>query len=181
MNVLYGGRYRRRFERIAEVVGAEVDSVCELCFGDTIFAAWCRDREIAWTGIDLNPGFCARARSQGFRVLEGDVLEATLPRVDACVMIGSLYHFIDRLDALFDAVFASSCRFLVSEPVRNLSSRAGPVGWLARRSADPGDGRAMLRFDEPGLRSAFDEQAGRLGLCLEIHSVDRDLLAELSR
>src|SRR6186997_1587632 len=93
MNLLYKGRYRARFEDITGLLENGTRSVCDLCFGDTVIAEWCRSRGIEWTGVDLNPHFCSRARRKGFRVLEGDLLTLDLPAADVFVMAGSLYHF----------------------------------------------------------------------------------------
>lgn len=180
MNALYAGGYAERFGRITALLGSEVSSICEPCFGDTLIADWCRRHDIRWTGVDVNPRFCARARRQGHEVLEGDLLGVDLPVADVYVMAGSLYHFHDRLPALFDAVFGHTDRFLLSEPIRNLSSRSGALGWLARRGADPGAGDARFRFDPESLPRALRSEAERLGLTVRIVSRDRDLLAEIA-
>lgn len=154
-------------------------SVCELCFGDTIIAERCRARGIRWTGVDLNPTFCMKARERGFDVIEGDLFAADLPKADACVMAGSLYHFHHKLETLFETIFSRIGLFILSEPVRNLSLRPGLVGWLARRAANPGNGRAPFRFDAVRLESALRELERSRGYAWKIVSVDRDLVAEI--
>lgn len=178
MTVLYRGGYRDRFRSVLELLDGAA-TVCELCFGDTILAEACRDRGIRWTGVDINPGFCARAGERGFPVVEGDVLEVELPAAEAYVMAGSLYHFHDRLGELLDRVFEHTSRFVLSEPVRNLSSTSGPLGWTARRLSDPGDGGGRFRYDEEGLRGALEEECGVRGLSWRVEDVGRDLLAVL--
>src|SRR6185369_996859 len=42
MNLLYSGKYYRRFTDIVDSMGSGVSSVCDLCFGDTVIAEWCR-------------------------------------------------------------------------------------------------------------------------------------------
>ena len=76
MNLLYSGGYRQRFCRVCDLLGDDVSSVCDLCFGDTMIAAWCRERGVSWVGFDINRHFCDRARGLGFEVGEGDILEA---------------------------------------------------------------------------------------------------------
>jgi hypothetical protein len=181
MNLLYKGRYRARFEDITRLLEKDARSVCDLCFGDTVIAEWCRSRGIEWTGVDLNPHFCSRARRRGFSVLEGDLLTLDLPTADVFVMAGSLYHFHDRLSQLFDSVLHRTGRFIISEPVRNLSAQAGVLGWWARRSANPGDRPAAFRYDERTLVDAIHHQQERHGFAFETISSDRDMLLEIER
>lgn len=181
MNLLYAGRYRQRFADVIALLGPDVRSVTDLCFGDTVIADWCRERGVAWTGIDLNPTFCATATARGHRAVHGDLFAADLPAADVFVMAGSLYHFHDRLPELFDRIWAKSGRFVLSEPVRNLSSMKGPVGWWARRSANAGDGHAEFRFTEATLLAAIRDEQARHPLDVRVVSVGRDALVELRR
>jgi len=181
MSILYGGAYRRRFRDIIDLLGTDVRSVCDLCFGDTIVADWCRSHGVEWTGVDLNPHFCARARKQGFRVLEGDLFSVDIPPADVFIMAGSLYHFYDRLPRLFDLVWQRTDRFILSEPVRNISSQPGPLGWWARRSANPGDGEAVFRYDDKTLLQALTHQQGTAPFELRVVSSRRDMLVTLER
>ena len=176
MNLLYAGRYRRRFRDIVDLIGEDTRSVCDLCFGDTMIADWCRGRGIRWTGVDLNPHFCARARRAGHHVIEGDLFAVDVPTADVFVMAGSLYHFHDRLSRLFDLVWRHTGSFVLSEPVHNLSAQKGPIGWWARRSADPGDGLATFRYDGHALLEALREQQRRQEFAFRVVSVDRDML-----
>ena len=181
MNVLYAGAYRRRFRDVCSLIEQEARSVCELCFGDTLVAEWCRSRGIKWTGVDLNPRFCARARAQGFDVIEGDLLALSPPRADVFIMVGSLYHFHERLSELFDLVWSRTGTVVLSEPVRNLSSQPGPIGWWARRSANPGNREAGFRYTEDSLREALDAQRKRHTFDIRPISVQRDMLMLLHR
>jgi hypothetical protein len=180
MNVLYAGGYMKRFEDVIAQIG-EARSVCDLCFGDTLVAEWCRTHSVAWTGIDLNSTFCARARRAGFNVVEGNLLALDLPDADVFVMAGSLYHFHDHLAELLEMVWRHTSRLVVSEPIRNLSSSGGVIGWGARRSANPGDGHARFRYDERTLRRALAEVQGRQNFTVRTISVDRDILLVLQR
>lgn len=181
MNLLYAGRYRQRFTDVIAVLGNDVRSVTDLCFGDTVIADWCRKRGAAWTGVDLNPTFCATAAQRGHRVVQGDLFATDLPAADVFVMAGSLYHFHDRLPELFDRIWAKTGRFVLSEPVRNLSSMGGPIGWWARRSANAGDGHAEFRFTEATLLDAIRQEQARHPLDVRVVSVGRDALVELRR
>jgi Methylase of polypeptide chain release factors len=181
MNVLYFGGYRRRFDNVIALLGAHETSVCDLCFGDTIIADWCAANRTMWTGVDLNPSFCARARKRGHHVIEGDLLSVALPSADVYVMAGSLYHFHDRLPAVFDRVWQRTGRWILSEPVRNLSSDDGVLGRLAKRSANPGDGHAAFRYTERTLLDALREQQQRHDLTCRVVSIDRDMLVVMER
>lgn len=179
MNLLYGGKYRRRFDDVIAVLGPDVRSVVDLCFGDTVVADWCRERGIAWTGVDLNATFCATAVQRGHRAVHDDLFAVDLPRADVFMMAGSLYHFHDQLPALFDRIWAKTSRMVLSEPVRNLSSLGGPIGWWARRSADAGDGHAAFRFTEATLIAALEREQARHPFDYRVVSVGRDALVEL--
>jgi hypothetical protein len=181
MSLLYGGRYHARFQDITRLIGPDTQSVCDLCFGDTWLADWCRSHGIRWTGVDLSPNFCARARNKGFDVIQGDLLALDLPPADVFIMAGSLYHFHDRLSQLFEAVFQRTGRLILSEPVRNLSSRRGVIGWWAKRSANPGNRPATFRYDAGTLLEALKRQQARHGFAFRTISSDRDMLIELER
>jgi len=181
MNLLYQGRYRQRFVDIVELLWPRVHSVCDLCFGDILIAEWCRTRGIHWLGIDLNHGFCERARRRGFDVIEGDLLALDFPDKDVFIMAGSLYHFHSTISVLFDRILDHTDRFILSEPIRNLSSQGGVMGWWAQRSANPGRGHAVFRYNEQSLLEAVREQQGRKGFTYRVASVNRDMLIEIKR
>ena len=181
MNVLYAGGYRQRFRDVIAQLDATAGSVCDLCFGDTVIADWCSTHGRQWTGVDINPHFCSRARRLGHHVIEGDLLSVELPSSDTFVMAGSLYHFHDRLPALFEAVWRRTDRWVLSEPVRNLSTQDGVVGRWARRSANPGDRHASFRFTEETLLDALRDQQRRREFACRVVSVGRDMLVVLER
>jgi hypothetical protein len=181
MTVLYAGGYRRRFRDVIDQFDERTTSICDLCFGDTIIADYCRAHRIMWTGVDLNRGFCERASRSGHAVICADLFAADLPRADVYVMAGSLYHFHDRLSDLFDIVWQRTTRFILSEPVRNLSAGPGLLGRLARRSANPGDRHAGFRYGEASLREAIRAQQARHAMTTKVISIKRDLLLVMER
>lgn len=180
MTLLYKGRYYRRFRKIVELMEPSVGSVCDLCFGDTFIAEWCRARGISWIGIDHNHHFCERARKRGFGVIESDLFGLEFPDADVFVMAGSLYHFHDRLPLLFKRILAHTDRFILSEPIRNLS-QLGVLRWWAKRSAEPGSGDSEFRYNEQSLLEALRQQQNRQGFTYRVVSKDRDILIEINR
>ena len=51
-----------------------------------------------------------------------------------------------------------SCnRFIISEPIKNLSSNPGLLGWIARKSANAGQGDEVFRFSELTLIDKINE------------------------
>lgn len=181
MNLLYGGRYHQRFVNIFKLIGSRARSVCDLCFGDTVIAEWCASRDIRWMGVDLNPHFCERARKRGFDAREGDIFSLKLPNADVFIMGAALYHFHTRLSDLIDLVFSHSNRFILSEPIQNLSSRNDLIGRWARRSRNPGNGDAEFLYNEQSLLQALDEQKTRKGFDYRVVSVNRDILIDITR
>lgn len=180
MNLLYKGRYSQRFLNILKLIGNEVHSVCEPCFGDTAIAEWCTARGIQWTGIDCNHHFCQRARKHGFNAIESDLFALEMSDADLFIMAGSLYQFHDRLSLLFDLILSHTGRFILSEPIRNLSSRQGLIGWWAKRSANPGSGHAPFRYNEQSLLDALQGQKRRKGFNFRVVSSNRDMLIEIN-
>jgi hypothetical protein len=178
MIALYRTDYWRRTRQVAALLGG-CKSVVELCFGDARLAESCSRAGSAWTGVDFNPVFCREARGRGFSVIEADFWEAELPPADAYVMMAALYHFHDRLPEFFDRVFAGTRHFVLSEPIRNLSSGNGTLARAAQRFSNPGDGAARFRYDEESLRLALAREALRLDVGVHEISQRRDMLVEL--
>jgi hypothetical protein len=137
----------------------------------------CSRCAIRWTGVEVNRYFCERARHAGHAVIEGDLFSVDLPHADVFTMAAALYHFHDCLPQLFDRVFSRTRRFIVSEPVRNVSS--GALGRWAKYVANPGTGHATFRYDAESLLAALRAQQQRLGCELHVISVHRDMLVEM--
>lgn len=160
MNLIYTGSYRERFEKIIETIEKEKPkSVTELCFGDTVIAAWCRSKNISWHGVDINENFVARAIKNGFSAERKDIaLIEHMPAGDLFIISGSLYHFnVVQRKNIFEKIFAVADRLIISEPVSNLSSKKGVIGFLARRSANAGKGEEQFRFNPETFIEMLDE------------------------
>ena len=177
MNVLYSGRYKRRFEEVIALVGPDDRNVLELCFGDTYIAEFCRDTARTWTGLDINQDFIEFAQRKGHDARMADISSMeSLPPADVCIMMGSLYHFNQNTANLFHKMLSSSNRLIISEPVRNLSSRSGVIGKMARYSANAGKGHEHFRFSRTTLISKMDEIRQEVDFTYEIISENRDIL-----
>jgi SAM-dependent methyltransferase len=153
MRLLYGRHARTRLSAVAALIPPG-SSVVELCCGPGML---CRDlhaRRTEFLGLDINPRFVEAVRRAGARAEVRDVSEdAPLPPADIVVMQASLYHFLPAPEHVVGRMLAAARRqVIVSEPIRNLSSSGlAPLGALARRGADPGDGTGTERFDEASL------------------------------
>jgi len=160
MNLIYGGNYKQRFEKIIEIMErVNPKLVLELCFADTIIADYCKHKNITWEGYDLNENFVKRAMRLGYHAKCQDVLLATnFKKNDLCIISGSLYHFnADERLALVKKILASTSQLLISEPIINLSAQKGLMGYIARRSASIGKGNENFRYNEKSLKATLDE------------------------
>ena len=180
MNLIYVGRYRDRFMNIINLIGPDVRSLCDLCFGDTIIAERCRSRGIHWTGIDLNHHFCRRARKQGFNAIGGDLFSLEHTNADVYIMAGSLYHFHTKISSLFDLILSHTNRFILSEPIQNLSSMDGMFGWWAKHTANPGSGNTLFRYNKQTLLETLRNEQKRKGFEFRVVSINRDILVEIN-
>ena len=159
MSFLYIGGYKDRFRNVENLL--EVDSnssLNELCFGDIYLAKWCYKNKVNWEGIDINDNFVRFALNQGFSArcinLRGF---PKLRKSSVIIIMGSLYHFEDILPMLIDYIMQSCNRFIISEPIKNLSSNPGLLGWIARKSANAGQGDEVFRFSELTLIDKINE------------------------
>lgn len=153
MNLIYTGSYAKRFKTITAVLSQKKpSSVLELCFGDTYIAEYCKSHNIKWQGIDINEGFVNNALVKGFNAIQGDLLGTNFDKADMVLISGSLYHFAPgHVEELFEKVFKITSMFLISEPVKNLSSDGGLIGFIAKRSANAGKGNEHFRYTEETL------------------------------
>jgi hypothetical protein len=164
MNVLYTFGYQKRLDRIISIMnGYAPERVLELCFADTYIAHYCRANQIEWTGLDINPAFVAHAKKDRFDAAEADLLKTgPLPAADLCIISGSLYHFHDQLADFLQRVLIASPVVIVSEPVVNLSSSKGIVGWMAQKLSNAGKGKEDFRFTAATLQDALNQLSSPL-------------------
>lgn len=154
MNTLYMGNYYRRYLPICELIKG---NVLELCFGDTIIADFCKKNNIQWKGIDINERFVDIARKKGFNAECDSVLSAKAFSVaETCVISGSLYHFHNNLEELFEKMLKCAPVLIISEPVINLGNCNGIIGKLAKSSATINGEKQTFRYTEKSLIDALN-------------------------
>jgi hypothetical protein len=155
MNLLYRGRYRKRFHCVENCLGQS--DVVELCFGDIYLARFCKKNKLKWTGYDINPDFVKHARRREYNAICADIskLEQFEPAGN-CVMMGSFYHFFDNFEEILAKMLTCADRIIISEPVKNISAGKGVVGKIAQSSSDVGEGREAFRFNEKTLTGTLD-------------------------
>lgn len=185
MNILYLGKYRQRFDSVMDYIKDQPPNtkILELCFGDTYIAQYCKNAGYQWQGIDLNPRFIENAQKCGYNASLGDLAAMkTLPPANICVMIGSLYHFHPETCLILQKMIDVSKTIIISEPVSNLSSKKGIIGYLARRSANAGKGNEVFRYNESSLMSIIGECGSILGYqVVSTKYCGKDLILKLSK
>ena len=185
MNVIYVGNYKNRFLKITEVIEQEAPkSVLELCFGDTIIAEYCQRKNILWQGIDINENFVKGAQKKGFDSVCKDILLLdSFVKNDLCIISGSLYHFNpEQRLKLFQKMFSSSQKVLISEPISNLSDQKGLIGFIARRAANAGKGDEHFRYNEQSLKATLDELSKHFNFTYKIVGyIKKDMILLLEK
>jgi hypothetical protein len=127
-------------------------------------------------GLDINQSFVDYAVQNNFNAKCVDLV--TIKELDKSGMViisGSLYHFAPQhTDALFTKILQSTGKILISEPVQNLSSKKGFIGYLARRSANAGKGNEEFRYNEESFNKDIDS------ICLKFN-LDEKLIGFLKK
>jgi hypothetical protein len=181
MNILYLGKYKNRFNDITALFEEKDQTIVELCFGDIFIAAHCRKTGRGWTGFDVNASFVGHAVKKGFcaQALDLFTLEV-LPQSDVCIMAGSLYHFHDALDKLFALMIGCAPTIIISEPIRNLTSRPGWVGRISASLSNAGKGRETFRFNHDSLIHILEFLKKKHKFKYDIISEGKDILIRIT-
>ena len=153
MNLLYLGRYYKRFEHLIQCIDLkQTTKIVELAFGDIHIAKWAKSNNIDWIGFDINKSFVLNATKNGYQAFERDLgLFEDLPDSDLTIMAGSLYHFHGSLRPFIDQIMRHTKIFMISEPVKNVSSMPNIIGKIARSSANVNKGKEVFRYTEVTL------------------------------
>jgi len=175
MNILYGMKYKIRFDNINNLIRDKDKDIVELCFGDIYIAQYALITNRKWIGLDINESFVKYANSKNYKAINRDILVAEIPKNDVCIMIGSLYHFIDDIELVLRKMLESSNKIIISEPIKNLSNNKY-VGFFAKKLADAGRGDEEFRFTESSFIEVLDRYKNDLLFDYEVISKDRDIL-----
>lgn len=164
MNLLYTGGYKRRFKKVLKLLKElHPKSILELCFGDIFIAEYCKMNNIKWKGYDLNTHFVSEAKKKNYDAECVDLSEVLeFPKSEICLMIGSLYHFNGEVESILTKMLKSSTLLIISEPIMNLSAHKNIIGWLARKSANAGNGNVPFRYNKESFLRLLDEEGRKL-------------------
>lgn len=165
MRALYGRWFSGRYRALAELL-PQGSEVFEACAGDAfLYQRFLRAKGIRYQAGDLNQRFVKHGRQRGIPFIRHDLLNDPIPRADHVVLQASLYQFIPDERRVIEKLLAAARQtVIIAEPVRNLSNtNSRLIRLIAQKSANPGDGHKLARFDESSLAALFrDHFADRL-------------------
>lgn len=181
MNLLYGFAYKKRFRQIEGYIRGT--KVVELCFGDLYIANFCRGKNYFWQGYDINKGFVKRAEKKKFSAVCCDLkTQNKLPENDTCIIIGSLYHFNKDSEYFYNLIFEPSKRVIISEPIKNLSSKKGVLGYLASIHSDAGSGSESFRHTMQTLLKSIENPINKFNFTIaEKQYFKKDIILVLDK
>jgi hypothetical protein len=170
MNVLYTAGYKNRFEKVILVLKKlKPSQVVELCFADIFIAEYCKSKGIGWQGFDSNEYFVKRARSKGFNAENIDLsVISKLPKADAYVIMGSLYHFSESDNNILAKMLESSNKIIISEPIKNLSDQKGVIGWIAKKMSNAGKGDEGFRYNITTFKEMLEAESLKLNFTFTV-------------
>jgi hypothetical protein len=170
MNLLYSGGYWKRFKKIENLLERYRPlNVLELCFADTHIAVYCKKNNIQWQGVDINSSFVNSAIRNGYSAWQADLTcIKNLPNSDVVVMSGSLYHFHQQIHALLELILSSTHNFVLSEPIKNISSGKGIIGRMAHLLSNAGKGKESFRYNETSLMRMLEQESKLLYFSYEV-------------
>lgn len=182
MNVIYLCGYRRRFRDIMNALPEGTRSVTELCFGDTIIAKACQQRGIKWTGYDINKNFVRRAKKKNSPAYTSDIMiQNIFNTADVFIIAGSLYHFHDKIEELFEKIFNHTKFVVISEPVKNISNPGNIIGRMAARMSNAGKGKVDFRYNDKTITELFESLRARYKVNYRVLKTNRDILAVIGK
>jgi len=177
MNLLYLGRYRRRFKDITNLLEQKDNNIVELCFGDIIVAEYCKESARHWVGYDINGVFVNYALKHGHNAVSTDILSLeSLPDADVLIFAGSLYHFNENMHKIWQLMTSCASKIILSEPVKNITSIKNFVGKIGARASAVRNGAEAFRFDRRSLIEMLDRIKETYNFTYEIVSEKKDIL-----
>lgn len=180
MNLLYLGRYHQRFRDIINIIGPEDKHVVELCFGDIYIAAYCKESARHWVGYDINDAFVNHAIKHGYNAVSTDILSLeSLPAADVLIFAGSLYHFNEKMDKIWQLMTSCSPKIILSEPIKNITSIKNFMGKIGARASTVRNGAEAFRFNRGSLIELLDNYKQIYNFTYEIISEKKDMLISI--
>jgi hypothetical protein len=181
MNVLYLGRYQRRFKDILNQIGPKDNNIVELCFGDIYIAAYCQKSARHWVGYDINDAFVNHALQHGYNAVCADILSLeNLPRADVLIFAGSLYHFNENMHKIWQLMTSCATKIILSEPIKNITSIKNFMGTIGARASTVRNGAEAFRFDRDSLTEMLDYFQEKHNFTYEIISEKKDMLITIN-
>jgi hypothetical protein len=179
MNLLYLGRYRQRFKDITNELGPKDKNIIELCFGDIYIASYCKESARHWVGYDINEEFVNYALKHGYNAVSTDILSLeSLPKADALIFAGSLYHFKENMHKIWQ-LMTGSTKIILSEPIKNITSIKNFIGKIGARASTVRNGAEAFRFDRDSLIEMLDYFQETYNFTYEIVSEKKDILVTI--
>jgi glycosyltransferase involved in cell wall biosynthesis len=157
MRLLYGRALEQTYADVARRI-PDGASVVDLCCGTAkLYRHHLRGRGCQYLGLDFNGRFVLEGHKAGVPMRLFNLLTDPVPCADYVVMLSSLYHFRRQAgDVLARAKAAAREGVIISEPIRNLSTRPSWLGRIAGRLSNPGIGEYRERLDLAELRALSD-------------------------
>ena len=181
MNMLYLGRYQRRFKDILNQIGPKDNNIVELCFGDIYIAAYCKKNARHWVGYDINDAFVNHALQHGYNAVCADILSLeNLPRADVLIFAGSLYHFNENMHKIWQLMTSCATKIILSEPIKNITSIKNIMGTIGARASTVRNGAEAFRFDRDSLIEMLDYFQEKHNFTYEIISEKKDMLITIN-
>jgi len=183
---LYRQAYRDRFSSIGKIIPKnERVKVLDVCCGDSaLFRYELRSySNVDYLGLEMNEAFLKYAKKKSIPIKFCNILIDEIPQSDVIVLQGSLYQFHPECEELIKKLLKSTNKILIiSEPIKNLSSSSSRlVSFLAKYSANPGDGHKSFRFDRETFQNFFSNMRLEHQVSFEVVASGRDMLAVISK
>lgn len=97
-------------------------------------------------------------------------------------MMGSFYHFHNQAIEILTKMLDAAPVIMFSEPVSNLSSKKGLLGFVARRAANAGNGVESFRYNRETFLELLTGASKQLEFSVEeITQSNRDLIIKIQK
>ena len=123
------------------------------------------------------------ARDKGFNAHLENIQSVTpFQSAGVCIISGSLYHFHNDIETIFEKMLQCAPRLIISEPVINLSNKKGIIGKLAKVSATINGTKQDFRFTEETLLLKLNDLSKKLNFRFEIaQRISKDLIIVINK